>query len=110
MFFLQTWVLIAVQTLPICPCSLWCQLHSVHGVVAVIVHDLWQAKICDLNLPTGGAVHKQDVTWAGRGKGRSLWVDISSDQKLKVWLSLVLLILNGKKEERQDQQPNLKNV
>lgn len=47
---------------PVCSCSLWRQLHPIYGVVAVIVHDLWQAKVCDLDLSTGGAIHQQDVT------------------------------------------------
>lgn len=54
----------AGQASPVCPCSLWRQLHPIYGVIAVIVHDLWQAKVCDLDLSTGGAIHQQDVTLA----------------------------------------------
>lgn len=53
---------VSVQILPVRPCSLRGQLHPVHGVVAVVVHDLGQAEVCDLYLPTGSAVYKQDIT------------------------------------------------
>lgn len=41
------------------------QLHPVHRVVAVVVHDLRQAKVGDLDLAARRAVHQQDVSCGG---------------------------------------------
>lgn len=37
------------------------QFHPIHRVVAVVVHDLRQAEVCDLDLAARRAVHQQDV-------------------------------------------------
>jgi len=47
---------------PVGSSSLWCQVHPVHSV-AVVIHDFWQAKVCDLNLPTCCSIHQQDISW-----------------------------------------------
>lgn len=54
------------QPSPVRPRALWRQLHAVHRVVAVIVHDLGQTEVSDLDLPAGRAVHQEDVTCRGR--------------------------------------------
>lgn len=48
---------------PVCPCSLWGQLHAICRAVAVIIHDLGKAEVSDLYLPASCAVNQQDVTW-----------------------------------------------
>ena len=50
-----------MQSLPVSTGSLGRQVHAVHAVV-VVVHDLGQAKVSDLDLPTGRAVHQQNIT------------------------------------------------
>lgn len=45
------------------------QLHPIHRVVAVVVHDLRQAKVCDLDLAARRAVHQQDVACGGANPG-----------------------------------------
>lgn len=53
----------AAEPSPVRSCPLWRQLHPIHRVVAVVIHDLRQAKVCDLDLSTSGAIHQQDVAW-----------------------------------------------
>lgn len=50
---------------PVCARPLRCQLHPIHRVVAVVVHDLRQAEVCDLDLAARRAVHQQDVACGG---------------------------------------------
>lgn len=50
---------------PVCARPLRRQLHPIHRVVAVVVHDLRQAEVCDLDLTTRRAVHQQDVACGG---------------------------------------------
>lgn len=49
--------------LPVSAGPLGRELHAIHRVVAVVIHDLGQAEVCDLDLSAGGSVHQQDVTW-----------------------------------------------
>lgn len=48
--------------IPIGPCSLGGQLHAICRAVAVIIHDLRQAKVGDLNLSASCAINQQDVS------------------------------------------------
>lgn len=50
---------------PVCARPLRRQLHPIHRVVAVVVHDLRQAEVCDLDLAARRAVHQQDVACGG---------------------------------------------
>lgn len=51
--------------LPVCACPLRRQLHPIHRIVAVVVHDFRQAEVCDLDLTACRAVHEQDVACSG---------------------------------------------
>lgn len=56
---------------PVCARPLRRQLHPIHRVVAVVVHDLRQAKVCDLDLAARCAVHQQDVA-CGRATNQNI--------------------------------------
>ena len=50
------------RKIPICSCSLTCQVHAMIRRIVVVVHDLTQAEVCDFNLSCTTSIPEEYVS------------------------------------------------
>ena len=83
---------------PVCPRPLGGQLHPIHRVVAVVFHDLGQAKVGDLDLTASRSVDKEDVAYQAveeRREGISCDAKTAEEVSSRFTLSLILYVQRG---------------